>query len=414
MKIVHLNTSDLAGGAARAAYRLHTGLLQLGIDSHMLVQKKLSNDPRVHGPRGWFQKALAEFNSRLTRPRVTYTITEIPTRMFSTGSLPDSMRAQLRNQKPDAVNIHWINSGFMRIETLRKFPCPVVWTVHDMWPFTGGCHYSAGCRRYEHSCGKCPVLKSSSNSDLSRKVWRRKSAAWMNSPLQIVTPSHWMAACARASSLFRDRIINTIPNGLDTHVYKPVARRVAREILNLPPDKEIILFGADSGTNDPRKGFDILSAALECLAKDKSLRERIAVVTFGGSANDLGSETRFLTHHLGCLHDDVSLSLAYSAATLFVAPSREDNLPNTVLEAMACGTPCVGFNVGGIPDLIQPGETGYLADPFYPEHLAAMIRKAIETMSNQSIRDSIRDTIAAKYSLSQQAKQYSLLYNSLL
>jgi glycosyltransferase involved in cell wall biosynthesis len=227
-----------------------------------------------------------------------------------------------------------------------------------MWAFTGGCHYNQECDRYINCCGACPQLHSNKNWDISRWVWQRKAKAWQNLNLTIVTPSQWLAKCAISSSILQNQKIKVIPYGLETQTYKPIERHLARKILNLPNNKQLILFGAMNATSDLRKGFHLLQLALKSL-RQAVCAEQFELVVFGASRPANEVDLSFKTHYLGRLSDDISLSLIYSSADVFVAPSIQDNLPNTVMESLACGTPCVAFNIGGMPEMIEHQKNGY-------------------------------------------------------
>jgi glycosyltransferase involved in cell wall biosynthesis len=358
MKVLHLSTSDIDGGAARAAYRLHQGLLQLDIDSKMLVRAKFSTDSSVIG----YKPLVAKLGSKLD----SYPLRKYPKRkklMFSSQWFPDTVVPKVRSVNPDIVHLHWTCNGYLRIESLTKLKKPLVWTLHDMWAFTGGCHYTQGCDHYTKGCGSCPQLGSSDPYDLSWRNWQRKAKILRNLNLTIVSPSQWLANCAKASPLFENCRIEVIPNGIDVEVYKPINQSAARAALNLPQDKHLVLFGAGSTSGDPRKGFHLLLSALQKL--DANLwGDRLELVIFGESKPQNALPLQFQARYLGRLSDDVSLALAYVSADLFIAPSQEDNLPNTVMEALSCGTPCLAFDIGGMPDMIEHQKTGYLVQPF--------------------------------------------------
>lgn len=410
MKIAHISTSDCRGGAAKAAYRLHQGLVGVGVDSHFIVQEKDTDDPRVHGPVNLFGKVRARVSARLDSGIRKSGVTE---HWFSSAWVPDQLNARLAQLQPDVVNFHWVNKGFVRLETLGRLSYPIVWTLHDMWPFTGGCHYTGGCSAYVKSCGKCPQLGSQQQQDDSSRILSRKAAAWKKLKMQIVTPSIWMADCARASTLFREKAIKTIPYGLDTDVYKPLDRKFARYTLGLPEDKLMVLFGADAGTADPRKGFDLLLESLDVLKRDEELSSNILLVIFGGSSSGNGKINGFETRYLGKLFDETSLALAYSAADVFVAPSREDNLPNTILEALACGTPCAAFHIGGMPEMIIPDQNGYLAHAFNVDDLARGIKQLLIAPDKEAMRVRHHNYIRDGFGLHRQAERYLELYQTL-
>lgn len=413
MKVLLLSMSDLEGGAARAAYRLHQGLQQQNLDSRLLVQKKLGDDPGVMGPTSNFRKGLALTRPLLdTLPLKFYGDREKTT--FSPGWLPDRLLPKVAAVHPDLINLHWLGYGLLRIETLARLRQPLVWTLHDMWAFTGGCHYNGGCDRYQQHCGSCPQLGSRGDWDLSRWVWKRKASVWKQLRLVAVSPSQWLADSARGSSLLKDHRVEVIPNGIDLEKYKPLDRAVARKILNLPIDRHLILFGAVLATGDRRKGFHLLQPALHQL-RQAGWGERAELVIFGATKPENPPDLGLRTHYLGRLNDDISLALAYAAADVFVAPSTQDNLPNTVLEAIACGTPCVAFNIGGMGDLIRHQHNGYLAQPFDIGDLANGIAWILaDPQRHQHLSLAARTIAAQHFSLEIQAKRYLVLFEEIL
>ena len=333
---------------------------------------------------------------------------------FSPAFFPDRVASHTAEIAPDIIHLHWIAGGFMRIETLSRLQGPLVWTLHDMWPFTGGCHYSGECSRYTGSCGCCPALRSTAEADLSRRIWQRKARAWRALPMTIVTPSRWMAECASASSLFSEADIRVIPNGINTTLFQPGDRSIARNILGLPLDRRLILFGAMSPTGDPRKGFQYLFPAIKDLAKN-GWGESIELLVYGENNSaempDFGMKARYI----GQVSDDATLVLLNVAADVLVAPSKQDNLPNTVMEAMSCGTPVVAFCTGGMPDMINHGETGWLAHPFDHTDLARGIVHVIENVSRQEeMGIKAREKVVKDYGESIVARRHIGLYEELL
>ncbi|MFQ4139764.1 glycosyltransferase family 4 protein [Nodosilinea sp. PGN35] len=409
MKILHLSTSDLDGGAAKAAYRIHRGLISNGLGSTMLVRHKLSSDPTVIANK----TILAQVGSKVDgRPLKRYAQRERT--MFSPQWFPDSVVGRVQALNPDVVHLHWTCNGFLQIESLAKFKKPIVWTLHDMWAFTGGCHYAKDCDGYTKGCGSCPQLGSNSAKDLSHNVWLRKAKAWRNLQLTVVTPSQWMAQCANASSLFSQSRVKVIANGIDGERYRPIRKAVAREALNLPKDKRLVLFGAGSTTGDQRKGFHHLLAALQRLQFDE-WRDRLELVIFGESAGNSALPIPYKTHYLGRLNDDASIALAYASADVFLAPSLQDNLPNTIVESLMCGTPCVAFKVGGMVDMIDHQRTGYLVEPFDVENLAQGIAWTLgDDLRRSELSQQARVQALRKFDLFKQAEMYRLVYESSL
>ena len=414
MKVLILSAKDIRGGAARAAYRQHQGLLAAGIDSQMLVQNKLGDDNTVIAPTSKIQRGIAAIKPTLDQlPFTLHRNRDSKINIYSAQWLPSKIVNKIEAINPDIINIHWICGGFLPIEALAKLKQPLVWTFHDMWAFTGGCHYSGECDRYQQSCGSCPQLGSDRDWDLSRWIWRRKAKAWKNLNLTIVTPSKWLADCAKSSSLFSDIPIKVIGYGINPQVYQPHSTYIAREILKLPQDKKIILFGALDSTQNKRKGFSLLLEALQALQQWRSLKE-VELVIFGTSAPLNPINFGFKVHYTGKLSDDISLSLLYAAADVFVAPSVQDNLPNTILESLACGTPCTAFEIGGMPDLIEHQQNGYLARPYLPEDLASGINWILaENKRSKQLAINSRTKILKDFNLELQTKKYLGLFDDL-
>jgi glycosyltransferase involved in cell wall biosynthesis len=413
MQVLHLSESD-SGGAGRATLRLHQGLQRLGVNSQLLVQLKYSEDYAVLSP----QTKLGKLNAKL---KLSERIDILPLKLypqrkasdFSLQWVPERILSNVAKLAPDIINLHWVGHGYVSIETVAKLQQPLVWTLHDMWAFTGGCHYSQGCLRYQNSCGTCPQLDSNKNWDVSRWIWQRKAKAWNDLNLTIVTPSVWLAKCASMSSLFQNLRIEVIPNGLDTQQYKPISQHTARAILNLPQDKQLILFGAMYPGSDCRKGFHLLQKALQYL-RQLEWHDRIEVAIFGASQPKEPIDLGLRAHYLGRLNDETSLAVVYAAADVFVAPSTEDNLPNTVMESLACGTPCVAFKIGGMPDMIEHQQNGYLAQPFDSEELAQGMIWLLENKERQQkLSEYARAKVERDFTQEMQARRYESLYEKI-
>ncbi|MFM2314493.1 MAG: hypothetical protein RLZZ04_3769 [Cyanobacteriota bacterium] len=415
MKTLSLSTFDNQGGAARATYRLHQGLKQIDVESWILCQSKFSQDPKVIG---------AKTSSGIEQIKTGFRLTldQLPLKryghkskqLFSPHWLLSTVHQQVAQLNPDIINLHWISAGYLQIETLAKFSQPLVWTLHDMWSFTGGCHYNQSCNKFTANCGACPLLDSTKEGDLSRKIWQRKQKAWGDLDLTIVTPSQWLGDSAKASSLFGDRRVEVIPYGLDTEIYRPIEQKTARELLKLPQDKQLVLFLSLNATSDQRKGFHLLQPALQQLSQS-GRQDQLELMVVGASVPENPPELGFKAHYLGVLGDDLTLALAYSAADVFVAPSLQDNLPNTVLEAIACGTPCVAFDIGGMPDMIDHQQNGYLAKPFVIEDLTEGIRWVLADSTRlKTLGQNARAKAEQEFALKIQARRYQKLYQEIL
>lgn len=413
MNLLILNTSDSQGGAAIATYRLHCGLRSIGINSNLLVQSKKTDDYSVIGPTTRLQKILA-----FLRPYLDGVVTRLYRNrkkdLFTAAWLPEQLAFKVAKLRPDIVHLFWVGHGFLRIETLKKFKHPIVWTLHDMWAFTGGCHYDDECGKFQQSCGNCPALHSERERDLSRRVWKRKRKSWDSVPIVIVATSHWLADMARSSSLFKDKRVEVIPNGIDTERYKPINKEVARAAFNLPQDRHLILFSAFSATSDKRKGNQFLVRALEKMSQD-GWGVKAELVIIGASRPENPPDIGMKVHYMGEFHDEISQVLLYSAADVVVAPSMQENLSNTVMESLACGTPVVAFDIGGMPDMIDHQISGYLATPFESNDLADGIMWVLANENRRNLLSQhARQTVDERYALKVVANRYFELYQSIL
>jgi len=410
MKILIVNTFDIQGGAARAAYRLHRALLVEGIGSQMLVQSKSSDDFTVIGASTKLTRLLATCRSLLDAlPVLMYK--NRTQRLFSPSWLPFSgMVKKINDLNPDVVHLHWICSGMLRIEDIARIKAPIVWSLHDMWALTGGCHYDEECGAYKDSCGLCRVLGSSKGYDLSQYLFKRKLASYSkHKNLTIVGLSRWLASCAEQSRLFKKNKVVCLPNPIDTSVYLPLEKTVARELLRLPLGKKLILFGAMAATSDPRKGYKELSEALGLLNIDD-----IELVVFGSSAPKVSGSFNFKIHYLGQLYDDATLRALYSAADVMVVPSLQEAFGQTASESMACGTPVVAFGATGLLDIVDHKENGYLAKPFDITDLAAGIEWILNAPNYEQLSANARNKVVNEFDSRVVAKRYIELYESVL
>jgi glycosyltransferase involved in cell wall biosynthesis len=408
MKVLQLSATDKIGGAGIAAYRLHEGLCQSGMDSQMLVLRKATSNPTVHrllsrmNRRGRLQ---ARYASKRHNRQLKQHPRQPDSAYWSLNNRPYPIADAINSFHADVVHLHWVGDNYLPIQQLAKITAPIVWTLHDMWAFTGGCHYSGDCQTYQTGCGSCPQLIQPHPHDISQKIARQKIQAWSTIPMTLVCPGRWLADCVQKSQILRDKKIKVIPNGIDTTKFKPIDKTGARHALNLPQNKKLVLFGAFGGTDDPRKGFTYLRDALQHLPEASN----IELVVFGSDQPE-NLDVNFPVHQIGRLQDDVSLVLLYSACDVFVLPSLQDNLPNTLLESLACGTPCVGFDTGGIPDIIHHQKNGYLAQFRDTVDLAHGIQSILQQSFSAT---TIHQDTAERYNLPHIAEQYIQLYRSL-
>lgn len=405
--ILHLSARDNQGGAARATYRLHRGLRGIGVDSQMLVQKKVTDDPTVHGPSGKLGAGYDVIRRKLNELPV-HRYTDRNSEIFSPAWLPERRAATVADHDPSLVNLHWVAGGFLHPRTLSELDVPIVWTLHDMWPFTGGCHYTGDCTKYERSCGACPHLKSDDANDLSRSTWTEKHDAWNDISFSVVAPSTWLANCAKNSALFSKAEVEVIPNGLDVESFRPRQSDAVRTTLGIDSDTKLVCFGADWDT--PRKGTDLLYDALEKL--DNST-ETIEVVVFGHTDPEKAPETDVPVTYVGFVEENTLRGL-YSDADVVVVPSRQEAFGQTASEAMASGTPVVAFDSSGPRDIVEHRETGYLAEPFDTADLARGIDWVLsDNNRRQRLSERSRKTAVERFSLETVARQYQDLYNRL-
>mgnify|MGYP006300006301 CR=1 FL=1 len=302
----------------------------------------------------------------------------------------------------------------MRLEQLAKLRAQIVWSLHDMWAFTGGCHYTNDlCEKYMERCGQCPVLASKSVTDLSRKVWKRKKKTYENiDNMTVVGLSNWLAYEAKRSSLLSKREIVTLSNPIDTGVFRPIDKHTARTLWKIPEGAPVVAFGAMNAASDKRKGYDLLIEALQRMG-----RSDIHVIVFGASeANSfIDEDIPFTVHYTGHLHDDVSLVTLYNAADVMVVPSRVEAFGQTASEAMSCGTPAVAFRYSGLVDIIDHKENGYLAEPYKTEDLAAGIEWMLKDIPRlEKLSRAAREKVVKEFDYSVVAPKYIELYENIL
>jgi glycosyltransferase involved in cell wall biosynthesis len=410
MKVILLNSSDTSGGAARAAYRFHLCLRGAGVESYMWVNKSMTGDWTVEGPTVKLDKALAAVRPHLVSRLIKTLKTGNPI-IHSPAVFSSQLAKRINASDADVVHLHWVQGEMLSIADIGRIEKPIVWTLHDMWAFCGAEHYTEDDRwreGYRHD--NRPIYES--GFDLNRWTWNRKRKCWQR-PMQIVTPSRWLAECVRDSVLMRDWPVTVVPNPIDTERWRPLPEALARELLGLPTDVPLLLFGAMGGAHDPRKGFDLLLQAIEHLRESPGARG-VELVVCGQLAPQSSPELGLPVHYIGHLHDDLSLCALYSAVNLLVIPSRQDNLPNTGVEAQACGTPVIAFDVGGLPDIIQHRHTGYLARAFDTLELARGIDWALNNLVSEKSRSQIRIEAVKRFAYPAVAEQYRAVYQRVL
>jgi glycosyltransferase involved in cell wall biosynthesis len=411
MKVLIVNTYDLEGGAAKASYRLHKALIQANIESQMLVLSKSGGDYTVMGKNKRLSKAFTNIRQFFDDIPLKFYHQRSKTH-FSSSWVPFSgIIDQINALNPDIVHLNWIGGAMMRISDIGRIKAPIVWSLHDMWAFTGGCHYDEFCGKYTFACNKCKVLGSSRKNDLSKINYQRKKRIFNSiDNLTIIGVSKWLTQCAAKSTLLGTKRTLNIPLPFDTDHFQPIDKTIAREILKLPQDKKIIMFGAMDATSDPRKGFKELSQAIN----DLDTKEKVELVIFGSEKPENFTPLKYKTHFVGRLHDEVSLQLTYSAADLMVVPSLQENLSMVIMESMACKTPVIAFNIGGNADMIDHQKNGYLAKPFNTNDLGRGIEWVLTHPDYHNLAKEARKKIVEKFNAKMVVQQYINLYQEIL
>jgi glycosyltransferase involved in cell wall biosynthesis len=418
LKVVHLNTYDGNGGAGRACLRLSKALKQIGIQSEIWVNYKFGNHAEIDSfSSGKLNKALTAFGILFER----YTSSAFGKKLKIPFSIPlwgrdISDHPALLNA--DIIHLHWVNHAFLRprdLEKLSKLNKPIVWTFHDSNAFTGGCHVRYSCNHFENECGNCPLLKQSHENDISHKIWMAKSRAYKQLRFSIVAPSNWMAESIKRSKLLGDAKIHVIPNTLETEVFKPYSKSASKEHLAIAADKFVMLSGFMPSRKDLHKGTPYLIEALDILISQNLIdKDKVELIVFGNRDNKNVPEFPVKTTFLGTISNDEKLAICYSAADVFLTPSLEDNLPNTVMESLSCGSPVIAFTTGGIPDMVIHLENGYLAEYKSATDFAKGIAWAYHHPDKEKLNTAARQTVVEKFSEAIIAQKHIEVYKKLM
>lgn len=411
MRVLIVNTSEKTGGAAVAANRLMEALINNGVKAKMLVRDKQTDCLTVvSAGDGWRQR----WHFLWERWRIFMAMHFSKTHLFEAdiANVGTDITTLPEFKEADIIHLHWINQGFLSLNGIQKILSsgkPVVWTMHDIWPATAICHYARGCCRYQNKCESCPLLPRRSVSDLSAVVWRRKNEILRKYHISFVACSRWLEGEAKKSALLKGQRVTNIPNPINSHVFCPSDKQQAREALGLPLDKQVILFVSQRVT-DKRKGLDYLVEAVNRMAvQDASLKDNTAIAVLGGHSEEVADLLPLPVFPLGYVSDESKIVKVYNAADVFVLPSLEDNLPNTIMEAMACGVPCVGFNIGGIPEMIGHLKSGYVAKAADADDLARGIKWVLD-FKGEELSKEARRKVLNSYSQQSVAIKYIELY----
>jgi glycosyltransferase involved in cell wall biosynthesis len=418
MRVVHLNYSDVYGGAAIACMRIHEALLEIGIDSGVLVLHSRKHDKGIQTIHDTGYKRLLS-TTQFILDRITNKVfVKSGTVPFSTGFFGWDISNHPLIQQADILHLHWIHHNYISLESLKKIVSlkkPVCWTLHDGWVFTGGCHIRNGCMRYMTGCGECPVLFFSHENDLSRKQFLRKKNIFDSFNCTFISPSQWLKETAMESPMLAHHNAVRIPNPVDTTIFKPADKTAARKQLNLPLDKKIIIYGLIHFKTIKHKGLPYISSVAKLLSGKRFFsNDSILFIGLGAKKTKINDTEPFQHIATGYVAKPEIVSLYYSAADLFLAPFLEDNFPNTVLESLSCGTPVVGFAAGGIPEMVTHKENGYLAQTGSAEDLTNGIRWILEDEGKSAaLSENARRKVLSEYSFPIIGAEYKRLYNSL-
>jgi len=411
MRVLLIHSSDFGrGGAILAMNRLHLGLRKAGVDSRIFCRhKKLESDDSIAFPQSYLLNKIEGRLGQVTRWLGLNDLHNLSTFLITKTQA---------YQTADVLDFHGVHTGFFNYFAFPSLTAhkPAVLTLHDMWLLTGHCAFSFNCERWKAGCGKCPDLNlyPAVRRDNTRLEWKFKDWVYNHSRFAIVTPSKWLADLAKQSMLSRFAI-HQIPYGIDTEVFRPLGREQCRLVLGIPSNKNVLLFSAMklSQSEGDRKGGDLLLKALHSLPA--SLKAETVLLLVGDRGEALARATGMDTLSLGYVESDHFRAIAYSAADLFLLPTRADNFPLVSLESQACGTPVVAFRVGGVPEQVRPGITGFLAEP---ENTAQFSSGILQLLEDSSLRDEFgrqgRAVVVEEYSLDVQVRRYSSLYRQLL
>ena len=404
MKILHVGSTDSAGGASRASYRLHKGLEESGVDSKMLVRRKSSDDPKVSvsGDFSVFQNILEKLTPPIERALRRWSGNPTGS-MWTFGIIPSQLAAIINSTDADLVHLHWAGNGFLPVKTLSQIRKPLVWTLHDLWPILGVGHYDDAVP--ELNPGWLSV-------DWESRVGSLKKKYWGNLGITAVGPSPWVVEQLGKMNNRPGWATAVIPYGLDTSVFEPRTNLRLREELGISQDRAVLIFGALGATSDSRKGGDLLEGVLEELAHRNFEGD---IIVFGDQDSAQIRSYGFRLIRLGSVCDDTRLAEIYSLGDVFLFPSREETFGQTASEALACGTPVVGFRAAGQASVFRHKEHGYQATPFSVFDMANGVEWIIsEERRGRLWQAECREFALKEYSLARYASRHYDLYEKVI
>lgn len=411
MRVLIVNTSERIGGAAIAANRLMEALKKHGVRAKMLVRDKQTDHLTVLSVgKGWTQPLKFLWERFCIFVANGFSRKNLFQVDIANAGTDITKKREFR--RADVIHLHWVNQGFLSLDDLEKVlraGKPVVITLHDQWYFTGICHYSDKCSKYQTMCCHCDLMEGGVLGDLAKRVFQKKQRIYRNASITFVGCSRWMADLARTSVLTQGHRVVSIPNAINTELFRPDSKKHAREALGLPKDKSLLLFGCQRIT-DERKGFDLLVEALQIVKQENDvLASTLQLVVVGGEAETVRHQVPFDIIPINYVSDPKKMVALYNAVDIYVTPSLQDNLPNTIMEAMACGVPCVGFNAGGIPEMIDHLKNGYVAAYRNAHDFAHGIMWTL-TSDHERLSREARTKVMTTYSEETVARQYTEIY----
>jgi glycosyltransferase involved in cell wall biosynthesis len=417
MKVLFVNTNENYGGAARAALRIMHGVQQCGVEAQMFVKNKASQAEDVVSvlqfvPTNALYKAynwVVEIIRKKWYQYKWHPYKRTKQNVFMSDLRGMSSHGALQKFDYDVIHLNWLNMRFFNIDELAKIKKPIVWTLHDSWAFTGICHVPYECKKYINHCGTCPMLGSKKEMDLAYEVFKKKMDAYKDLDLHIVTPSRWLGECAKLSALLGRFPVHVIPNCIDTDLYEPIDKADARKVLGLEADKKYLLFGAMNALADANKGFTYLKEALERIKGDNT-----ELLVYGTNEDMQRFDLSIPARSLGYINNDKMMALLYNAADVTIVPSLSENLSNTIMESLSCGTPVVAFNIGGNSDMIEHKKNGYLAKEKDNWDLAKGIEWCLAHNSDGALSKKARQKVMDNFTIEIVSEQYRKLYESLV
>lgn len=409
MKIFHLSNSDISGGAARAARRIHKALLEKGVKSQMLVNKKISRDENIFGPHNFVEKILVDLRPYISKFFIKFfkMHKDIP---YSISLFSSPWIDRINKSDADLVHLHWVQHEMLSIADIARIEKPIVWTLHDMWAFCGAEHLAQD-DRWRLGYSKNDNSNSKFGFDINRWTWLRKLKHWQK-PTHVVTPSNWLANCVRESKLMENWPVSVVPNLLNTDYWKPKDKNFARKTLGIRSDIPLAIFGTLGANSTHHKGFDLLLETLNNI-KNKDHLKNMEIVVFGKNTLKSLPKINFPVHFIGHLDDDSLINL-YSAADATIVPSRQEAFCQTASESQACGTPVIAFNIGGLTDIVDHLKTGYLAKAFDTEDLSKGISWVLENEQKLFLGKQARSRAVEKFSQKILIEKYQAVYEKVL